>query len=319
MALTTQSCLSCTLNVSDDSCTPSLLTSSFFVLCGIVTTISNIINLLALKFTKQCFSENTRISFQVVAIVDFSVGLFCCTFHSIRFSGIPITTLRSFDIIGVSVCSTLFNQSVMILSCISIDRYIAVTRPLRYNAIMTHGRMKLLLVSGILIGTITSSSSLLHKALTGIDDVIFASADIASNPIHIVYFIPIVTSAIVTAFCNIAMMRVARRHRRLIATQVIRKHPHQEPNQSMSDETVSYRNKDVRTVLAVTGAFYITWGAAVSSSIVSALTGIRIPCIARNLILVLTISNSFWNVLIYLLMKPLFRRTVSEMLRRWRR
>ena len=321
MEFITTPCFSCDLDGSTqepshgtvDSCSPSVIFTILFVLCGLVTIFSNIINLLALYHAKQCFSENTKLCFQAVAIVDFFVGLFCCTFHSIRFSGLWIATTRPFSIVGVIGCSTLFNQSIMILACVSVDRYLAVTRPLRYHAIVTKQRMLILIFCGIVIGTINANASLTHKILTDISDLKFASVDIANSPIIIIYFGLILVSAGITTFCNVALVTLARKHRRRIFAQST------STDHKDADAPVVHahpRNKDVRTVFAVTGAFYITWGAQVSVNIVSAATGYVLPCIVRNILLIFVISNSFWNALIYMLMNSLFRKAVVRMFTR---
>ncbi|XP_072165984.1 probable G-protein coupled receptor 21 [Diadema setosum] len=298
-----------------DSCSPSLPFSLLFVVCGLVTIFSNVVNLLALNFAQHCFSENTRLCFQAVAVIDFFVGLFCCTFHSIRFSGLSIATTRAFSITGVIFCSTLFNQSVMILACVSVDRYLAITRPLRYHTIVTRRRMIALILCGVLIGTINSASSLAHKILANVKDLKFASVEIAHNPVLIVYFALIVISAGVTTFCNIVLVKLARRHRRRIFAQTA---AHGKTSNALPPVQQPRSNKDVRTVLAVTGAFYVTWGAQVSVNFVSAVTGVEIHCIVRNVLLILVISNSFWNALIYLLINSTFRRTVILMFTRGR-
>ncbi|XP_071493395.1 probable G-protein coupled receptor 21 [Diadema antillarum] len=317
----TISCITCSPRVlgeisadSEDQCIPSAIFSFLFAICGLITIFSNVVNLVALRIAKQCFSENTRISFQLIAVVDLLVGLFCCTFHTIRCMVVPITKLRSFSIVGVLGCSTISNQSVMILTCVSIDRYIAVTRPLRYHSILTKRRMALLLVVAMLIGTVNSLSSLIHKSETGVDDVKFASTIIAKRSIHILYFIPILVSVSITIVCNIAIVRIARRHRRAIRDAHIS--VARVPNDKSPDDQLNAtmrKSRDIRTVLAVTGVFYLTWGADIFANIVSASTGIMLPCAVSDILMVLVISNSFLNVLLYLLIKPSFRQAVMQL------
>nr|XP_054760473.1 probable G-protein coupled receptor 21 [Lytechinus pictus] len=325
MDLSTIACFRCVTDMTTypttltegtvDSCAPSVAFTVLFILCGIITVFSNIVNLVALAHTQQCFNDNTRLCFQAVAVVDFFVGLFCCTFHSIRFSGLSISRTRTFSIIGVIGCSTLFNQSIMILACVSIDRYLAVTRPLRYHAIVTKRRMIVLIVFGMFVGTMNSSASLAHKIIAGFSDLKFASVDIASNPILVIYFALILTSAGVTTFCNTVLVILARKHRRRIAATSCTS----ERSKAGDTESGGHQrsgNKDIRTIFAVTGAFYITWGAQVSVNFTSAALGKEMPCIARNILLIFVISNSFWNALIYLLMNSSFRRIVWRMFTR---
>lgn len=325
MDLSTVACFRCVTDTTTDaasltdgtvdSCAPSVPFTVLFVLCGMITIFSNVINLIALNHAQQCFNDNTRLCFQAVAVIDFFVGLFCCTFHSLRFSGLSISRTRTFSIIGVIGCSTLFNQSIMILACVSIDRYLAVTRPLRYHTIVTKKRMIILIFSGVVIGTLNSSASFTHKIVAGFSDLKFASVDIATHPILVIYFTLILASAGVTTFCNVTLIMLARKHRRRIAALA----NNTERGKTAKSDAVGHQprgNKDLRTIFAVTGAFYITWGAQVSVNFTSAAIGKEMPCIARNVLLIFVISNSFWNALIYLLMNSTFRKIVFRMFAR---
>ena len=147
---------------------------SFVVILTSTLIISgNTVNLLILPKLKNTNSP-TLILLMTLAVIDLSTGIMCAVF------GIPSVTIGSW-LFGRTMCvivgllyTTTVGYSVAILFTISVDRYLAITKPLVYPSLITSNRI----IASILIslGTFPPTLYVLSTADKPFDNVVFSPA-----------------------------------------------------------------------------------------------------------------------------------------------
>ena len=114
-----------------------------YVMCEIVIVFSNLIILINMKHTCYlCYNHMTKFFYSALAVADILVGLVCCNLE-IVYIAIPDYAICTKACYYFSaVYSAVMVLSLLFLCCVSIDRYIAITRPLRYPMIVTPTRSR---------------------------------------------------------------------------------------------------------------------------------------------------------------------------------
>ena len=122
-----------------------ILLSAIFVLTGLLVVATNVCSLVIIFRRKNVFGEVLRFFYTQIAIVDLLGGLSGCLFYSVY----AIRGKWPFDEWSCRFLNMCFYislmESALILTCISIDRYIAVSKPLRYQTIVTVRSAKIML------------------------------------------------------------------------------------------------------------------------------------------------------------------------------
>lgn len=115
---------------------------------GALCVILNSLNIAVLRRAPDCFGESTTLLFTALAIVDLTTGIiimFSEAFYVL--SEIPSAKPSYFCVLIYPVIVLLGILSAMFLGCLSLDKLMAITRPLRYSQIVTKFRVKLLIVA----------------------------------------------------------------------------------------------------------------------------------------------------------------------------
>lgn len=115
---------------------------------GALCIILNSLNIAVLRRAPDCFGESTTLLFTALGIVDLTTGIiimFSEAFYVL--SDIPFATPSNFCVFIYPVIVLLGILSAMFLGCLSLDKLMAITRPLRYSQIVTKFRVKCLVLA----------------------------------------------------------------------------------------------------------------------------------------------------------------------------
>nr|XP_054774614.1 muscarinic acetylcholine receptor M4-like [Lytechinus pictus] len=126
----------------------------------------NALHLLALRSAKM-FPTNLRLCLRVLGVIDLLGGFIC-------YGKVVLVAVDNSFYSDVTKCTIsngvmfiFVGMSHMILMLITIDRYIAVTRPLRYHALLNRRRMKLLIITALFGGAVVGEVPTFHLMLSG--------------------------------------------------------------------------------------------------------------------------------------------------------
>ena len=245
-----------------------------------------------------------------LATADIGVGL-TTLIPLIHYIVTPTMTDYTVNIIGY-FNSVTWVISVYTLMLLSIDRYLAVSKPMKYDHMVTY---RSVMAAVTLIWTL--SFLLWLFPLVGVggfkfnDEEVACYFDVAQYPAQwILYMVLIfVPSTSVIAFCYLKIWKISR-------TQI-----HQIESQHVGSDNASKWNwKAVRTLLVISCAFILAWLPFVIEHIVKASLGKleNIPEWLEIAIYVIAISNSFWNPIIYISTNVLFREEFKRLICRRR-
>ena len=114
-----------------------VLRSAIFVFCGVLVILTNGCSLGIVRRQKDVFGEISRLIYKRIAIIDLIGGLSGCVFYAIFMvhNTWPFKQWSCRALITILYGAAL--QSMACLTCVNVDRYIAVSRPLRYHSIVT--------------------------------------------------------------------------------------------------------------------------------------------------------------------------------------
>ena len=121
-----------------------ILISTTFFLTGLLVLFTNVFSMEIIRRCENVFGEVSRFLYRTIAVIDLIGGVSGCVFYSM----LGGQRIWPFDEWSCRILSSFFYvalmESAVILTCISIDRYIAIRKPLRYDSIVTLFRMKIL-------------------------------------------------------------------------------------------------------------------------------------------------------------------------------
>ncbi|XP_072173173.1 probable G-protein coupled receptor 21 [Diadema setosum] len=300
---------------------PDIALAIAFGLTTLSIVVSNIMTLTVLHRVPNCFEEVPRIIFQTLAVTDLLTGLLC-SMLSCLFSAAPHLQNAFTCCVRTMACTACINLSTLVMAFATVDRYIAVTRPLRYPSLMTTKRTKIVIAvlaslavgNGLFTNIGADFSSNVHACVS---DFTAVGIGISFRPALLVILLIHYSSILVAAIANFKVIRIALRHSNTIAEQILM------ANKSEATDPLSSENKtmirwSIWTVIMATVMFYIAvlpWNIMTSLHFVEYV--IEIPPPLRMAAAFLIISNSWWNVIIYSLMNRTFRRASRNVLERY--
>ena len=270
----------------------------------------NIVNLIVLPKVQNT-NSSTLILLMTLAVIDLSTGVMCAVF------GIPSVTTGSW-LFGRTMCvivgllyTTTVGYPLTILFNISVDRYLAITRPLVYPSLVTSKRV----TASILLPILTFATLyFLGTADKPFDNVVFSPArgqclvDFR-NPEIAALSISILTTSVLSVILAIAVIYlriliIARRAAKAIDILQLSE------NSTGRQRARGFSRREwkaTRTTLIVTGGFTVAWLPFMISQIWEAATGRQLDPIVEFIVFILPTCNSWWNVLIYSVMNKQFQ------------
>ena len=134
-----------------------------FSVLAVVTILSNAVLMYTLYKTRQLNTISNKLIL-VMSISDLCLGAFALPMVAFRYSNRNLVEGCTLD--KASKCLILLFSffSLLILYCISIDRYFKVTKLNRYDLYMNNFRMKLMIMVSLIAATLISVKSLLFPS-----------------------------------------------------------------------------------------------------------------------------------------------------------
>ncbi|XP_043106245.1 probable G-protein coupled receptor 21 [Puntigrus tetrazona] len=256
-------------------------------------------------------SHHTTSSFiQTMAYADFLVGVSCLIpslslLHHLEGVNEKLTCM----VFSYMVC-VLKSVSMASLACVSIDRYVAITRPLSYTALVTPCRLRTCIALIWLYSALIFLPSFFGWGKPGYHGDVFkwcSSWD--TQPLFTAFIVAALyaPAAFTVCFTYAHIFRICRQHTRQISERRARFGP-QDPEPGEQACT----DKRYATVLfRITSVFYLLWLPYIIYFLLES-AGIYHHAIASFLTTWLAISNSFCNCLIYSLSNSAFRKGLKR-------
>ncbi|XP_071476177.1 beta-2 adrenergic receptor-like [Diadema antillarum] len=288
----------------------------------VLSTVLNLLNLIILPRIPNRFGENGRLCLHCLAVVDIFGGLAC--FGSRVVFEIERAFLTSNSIVCNAVgasCTVFVSQSTWILFVISVDRYIAVTRPMHYVSILTSRRMKVLIVTAMLMGLTLALTRTTHMAVNGSCDFDHGATHYVNNPAITLYSAIVLFFGSIATALNVRILHIAHRHRNWIADYASKQQhrPRHDAATSPKPGKISgSKYRGVITVAILVGAFYLVWTPHTVGTIAAAATGRTIPEAAYFTIVWIAFSNHWFNAIIYFFFNKAYRTAVVNLAKRRR-
>uniref|UniRef100_A0A1A8NX45 G-protein coupled receptors family 1 profile domain-containing protein n=1 Tax=Nothobranchius rachovii TaxID=451742 RepID=A0A1A8NX45_9TELE len=330
--------------------TTCLLEVSIILLLTILIICGNLVVIFVFHCAPLLSHHTTSAFIQTMAYADLLVGV-SCLFPSLsllhHLQGLdPKLTCQVF---GYMV-SVLKSVSMVSLACVSVDRYIAITRPLTYSSLVTPCRVRCCIVLIWLYSALVFLPSFLGWGKPGYhgDVVEWCAVEWRTSPSFTSFIVALLyaPAALIICFTYANIFKTCRQHTREISKRQARYRPQQQPgpgtmagslgkNASTVEQghcphlsqshrvhhhhpqyqqtTSTYPDKRYAMVLfRITSVFYILWLPYILYFLLES-GGIYHHPAASFLTTWLAISNSFCNCLIYSLSNSAFRKGLKRL------
>ena len=291
-----------------------LRTLSIIIAVSLVV-VSNVINLVILPRVK-CFGEVTKFLLRSLAVTDLMIGI------SLIVAICP--AIIDYWPYGDALCkfigsagTLLATASSLTLMCISIDRYLAVTKPLRYISVVTLPRARFVVsivwsTCVIFIATVVTAtwppfqnihydSILCNCIVKFFDGKVFPRALGAAA-------VCVLIPSVVISVTNSRLLMISIGHAKRI--HALPGHRAGGQNHRISTKEL----KAVKTTLTITGIYYVAWTPFITTQIYQAISPTPVADWLHFLAGYLVICNSWWNVFIYCFMNRMFMEKLKELL-----
>ncbi|XP_030623236.1 probable G-protein coupled receptor 21 [Chanos chanos] len=258
-------------------------------------------------------SHHTTSSFiQTMAYADLLVGV-SCLIPSLSL----LHHLEGLDdelickVFGYMVC-VLKSVSMASLACVSVDRYVAITRPLSYSTLVTPCRLRTCIALIWLYSTLIFLPSFFGWGKPGYhgDVVEWCASSWGTQPLFTTFIVVALyaPAALTVCFTYAHIFRICRQHTRQISERRARFGP-----QETETGEAACPDKRYATVLfRITSVFYLLWLPYIIYFLLESASIYRHPA-ASFLTTWLAISNSFCNCLIYSLSNSAFRKGLKRL------
>lgn len=294
------------------------LRASYIGIDFLLTLLGNILTIIVTRKVEE-FSHSTKIFITSLALADLGVTVVAATSFTAEVYGrwpfpgwICQVSFLSFYIFTA--------VSVIMIIIMTVDRLVAVVKPLRHSLILTKRRSTLAAVCvwfGCTVSALftTFFNEIEYSECSAVCMTKGRSIPQSISSVLAFYVVPLVCILLM----NIRLLLIARRHalhfrRARVAAFVPSTPGHQLKNPSPRN----VRGKAVGVIALVTFAFGLSWSAYQVVLMHSALSdGVPLPESVEFIAVWLGLTNSWWNVLIYSIMNRNFRNHLKSVLLRF--
>lgn len=303
-----------------------LLEVSVILLLSVLIISGNLVVIFVFHCAPLLSQHTTSAFIQTMAYADLLVGV-SCLFPSLsllhRLQGLePRLTCQVF---GYMV-SVLKSVSMVSLACVSVDRYIAITRPLTYASLVTPCRVRCCILLIWLYSALVFLPTFLGWGKPGYhgDVVEWCALEWRTSPAFTTFIVALLyaPASFTICFTYANIFKICRQHTREISQRQARYRPQQLQAGAAApmQETAHLHypqhacpDKRYATVLfRITSVFYILWLPYILYFLLES-GGIYHHPAASFLTTWLAISNSFCNCLIYSLSNSAFRKGLKRL------
>lgn len=316
-------CLTSTANISNTTdqepwpTSSDIILATFYGLMSLVIVVSNVGNLFALPHVTAELGANTVFLFRALALVDLLTGIFGSggKFVDIIIHWSAGDALVLYTEIKSILSVLCINYSLLILGCVSLNRYLLIAMPYRYKEV-TRRKMIIALVVVFIVGALQAFigylySYIIHK-ITGEPFCYFQVRNcnhIYHGYIVIYLFIPIIVTIIIT-FTNMCLLLIVLDHKRRINKQT-------NMFNGGSPQTRKQRNiKGITILLVIVLTFYLCCAPefVYDSYKMTTSNGDCLLGTDNAFLTALLFTNSCMNSFIYLFTMKLFRKVFKRTL-----
>ena len=297
----------------------SILRSVSFAATGVVVLLSNLCSLIIIHRQHGVFGESSRHLYQVLAVADMCGGLTGCISNSILF----LRHSWPFSNISCKIITWLFpalvQTSIIALSCISIDRYIAISRPLHYPILVTTRRTTIwfglmlliplsIFISGFIPNTplYTFAGYTCYSSHGTSDRMTFSLSSIATAALSALLFVSV--PSLLGFILNCGSMKISIHQARAVAAQQAVVGANR-----IKDPPVDY--KGVKTLILIGIVNAISWLPASVLFLYPVLGSPVIPIWPHFILRQLTMVTFWSNALIFARTNKTYRRAGRLLLR----
>lgn len=319
--------------------TSCLLEVSVILLLTVLIISGNLVVILVFHCAPLLSQHATSAFIQTMAYADLLVGISCLFPSLYLLRHLPgLDSGLTCRVFGYTVC-VLKSVSMVSLACVSVDRYVAVTRPLSYASLATPCRLRCCIVLIWLYSALVFLPSFLGWGKPGYhgDVVEWCAVEWRTRPAFTAFIVALLyaPAALTVCFTYANIFKICRQHTREISERQARYRPQQAeqghfapsahqphhhhhhlkaPPPSQQQQTATpYPDKRYAVVLfRITSVFYILWLPYILYFLLESAGIYRHPA-ASFLTTWLAISNSFCNCLIYSLSNSAFRRGLKRL------
>ncbi|CAN9512643.1 unnamed protein product [Ophioblennius macclurei] len=251
---------------------------------------------------------------QTMAYADLLVGVSCCV-PSLSL----LRLLRGLEeeltckVFGYLI-SVLKSVSMASLACISVDRYIAITRPLSYATLVTACRLRACIVLIWIYSALVFLPSFLGWGKPGYHGDIFhwCAESWRTRPGFSTFIVVLLyaPAALTVCFTYGSIFRICRQHTR----EISRRHARfGSPPEAERCDGGGPDKRYAMVLFRITSVFYVLWMPYILYFLLES-AGLYRHQVASFLTTWLAISNSFCNCLIYSLSNSVFRKGLGRLL-----
>ncbi|XP_049980819.1 probable G-protein coupled receptor 21 [Alexandromys fortis] len=252
--------------------------------------------------------HTTSYFIQTMAYADLLVGVSCLVPSlSLLHYPLPMEEAMTCQVFGF-IISVLKSVSMTSLACISIDRYIAITKPLTYNTLVTPGRLRLCIFLIWLYSILVFLPAFFHWGKPGYHGDVFqwCAASWHTN-LYFTLFIVVMLyapAALIVCFTYFNIFRICQQHTKEISERQAR---FSSRNEETGKAHTCPDKRYAMVLFRITSVFYVLWLPYILYFLLESSTGCS-SHLASFLTTWLAISNSFCNCIIYSLSNSVFQR-----------
>ena len=263
-------------------------------------------NILSIAVTRRetNLADSTKVLMTSLAVSDLMIGIFT----SLIVVASALDSWPGGDIgceVFVIYTLTCFGMSVLSITCLNIERFLAVTRPYKFPVWCTTYRVKLVVLVLALLSLCFSLSTKIASGRYAEFNHVLQVCEYMNAPTYP----QVLTLLFGDIFPTILMSCI---YYRLI--KISRQHEQRLNQNGNNEANNNHDNKALKTFLVVTLTYAVCYTPFLTVQMVKSLPGKSIPGWLQFLTLWLLISNSMFNVIIYCLFNKAFRHKAKKIL-----
>jgi hypothetical protein len=294
-------------------------TMFLIILIIIVATLGNAL-VLAATWMERSFHQPSKYFIACLAVADLLIGVLFCPFH--LYNNVHEAGITSIDLCRYYIWLNVFAESASIdtLTLISVDRYLKISQPLRYNLLMTTSKSFILIIIIWLISIAYATLAMFsYERSRGIQ----ITPNYGCTNQSSVFF----TVSAISAFSLPTFITLTMYTRILILAHKRRKAARNgqlgQTNQIATRRTSFYQDlKNIRMMAIVMGAFIICWGPFFTFKILSIYNPQSIQFFVQSDVAsvlvadILPLLNSVCNPIIYAYFDERYREAFKRLFKK---
>ncbi|XP_052381945.1 probable G-protein coupled receptor 21 [Oncorhynchus keta] len=296
-----------------------LLEVAIILLLTVLIISGNLVVIFVFHCAPLLHHHTTSAFIQTMAYADLLVGVSCLIpslslLHHLKGLDEELTC----KVFGYMV-SVLKSVSMASLACVSVDRYMAITRPLSYATLVTPCRIRVCILLIWLYSALIFLPSFFGWGKPGYhgDVVEWCAMEWGTKPLFTSFIVALlyVPAAMTVCFTYANIFRICRQHTKEISERRARFSPQESSlgQDGQPQHAPACTDKRYAMVLfRITSVFYLLWLPYILYFLLESAGIYRHP-VASFLTTWLAISNSFCNCLIYSLTNSAFRKGLKRL------